>query len=102
MSITEMVESLQAAGEVVNRGVLSNAERVLKAQALVLNTVFSETARRAALNIGTHIGAMETYMRLALMAQSQSRATFETPAAIKNPPIVFARQANINNGGSSK
>jgi hypothetical protein len=44
-------------------------------------------------------------MRLALKAQSQSRATVETLAAIKNPPVVYARQANfaaghqqVNNG----
>ncbi len=37
-------------------------------------------------------------MRLALKAQSQCRATLETLATIKNPPVVFARQANIANG----
>ena len=37
-------------------------------------------------------------MRLALKAQAQCRATIETLAALKNPPIVIARQANISNG----
>jgi hypothetical protein len=37
-------------------------------------------------------------MRLALRAQNQCRATLETLAAIKNPPVVFAKQANIANG----
>ena len=37
-------------------------------------------------------------MRLALRAQSQCRATLETLAAIKNPPIVYARQANVTTG----
>jgi hypothetical protein len=41
-------------------------------------------------------------MRLALRAQGQCRATLETLAAIKNPPVVFARQANINNGGQQQ
>ena len=36
---------------------------------------------------------------LALKAQNQCRMTLETLATIKNPPVVFARQANINNGG---
>lgn len=98
VSITEMVASLQDAGEAVNRGDLSNAERVLNAQALTLNAMFSELARRSALNMGEHLGAAETYMRLALKAQSQSRATFETLAAIKNPPVVFAKQMNVANG----
>jgi hypothetical protein len=35
---------------------------------------------------------------MALRAQSQCRATLETLAAIKNPPIVYARQANVTTG----
>jgi hypothetical protein len=37
-------------------------------------------------------------MRLALKAQSQCRATLETLATVKNPPVLFAKQANIANG----
>ena len=37
-------------------------------------------------------------MRIALKAQSQCRATLETLAAVKNLPVVFARQANIAQG----
>ena len=37
-------------------------------------------------------------MRLALKAQGQCRATVETLAAMKNPPVVFAKQANISSG----
>jgi hypothetical protein len=39
------------------------------------------------------------YMRLALKAQSQCRATIETIAEMKNPkPIAFVQQANIAHG----
>jgi hypothetical protein len=69
---------------------------------VALNAIFSEMARRAALNMGEHLGATEAYMRLALKAQGQCRATGETLAAMKNPPVVFARQANINNGGQQQ
>ena len=48
--------------------------------------------------MGEYIEASERYMRLALKAQAQCRATIETLAAIKNPPVVIARQANISNG----
>lgn len=102
VSLTDLVASLRQQGEAVNRGDLAAAERMLSAQAVALNAVFAEMARRAALNMGTHLGATESYMRLALKAQSQSRATVETLAAIKNPPTVFARQANINNGGQQQ
>jgi len=42
---------------------------------------------------------METYMRLALKAQSQCRTTLETLAEIKNPrAVAFVKQANIAGG----
>ena len=37
-------------------------------------------------------------MKLALRAQSQARTTLEALAAIKSPPMVFAKQANIAQG----
>jgi len=37
-------------------------------------------------------------MRLALKAQAQCARTVEILAAIKNPPIVYAKQANIAHG----
>lgn len=98
LSLTDMVASLKAQGEEVNRGDLGAGERMLSAQAAALNAIFGELARRAALNMGVHLEATDRYMRLALKAQSQSRATVETLAAIKNPPAVFARQLNMANG----
>jgi hypothetical protein len=45
------------------------------------------------------VDQFETYLRLALRAQTQCRATLETLAAIKNPqPVAFVRQANIAHG----
>jgi len=98
LSLTDMVESLREHGEAVNRGDLSSAERMLSAQAVALNAIFGEMARRAALNMGERLSATEAYMRLALKAQGQCRATVETLAALKNPPVVFARQANFASG----
>lgn len=37
-------------------------------------------------------------MRIALKAQAQYARTIEVLANIKNPPIVYAKQANIANG----
>ena len=37
-------------------------------------------------------------MRMALWVQAQCRATLETLATIKNPPVVFAKQANMTTG----
>lgn len=98
VGITEMVASLRATGTEVAGGSLQSAERLLAAQAASLNAIYGELARRAALNMGEHPDAFDRYMRLALKAQSQCRTTLETLAAIKNPPVVFAKQANISNG----
>lgn len=83
----------------VEGGDLSELESLLTAQTTTLNAVFNEMARRAALNMGEHLSAMDTYMRLALKAQSQCRTTVEALAEIKNPrPVAFVKQANISHG----
>jgi hypothetical protein len=46
-----------------------------------------------------YLQAADTYMRLALRARGQCRATLETLAVVKNPPaLAFVRQTNIANG----
>lgn len=82
----------------VKAGNLASVERTLVAQANTLDAVFNEMARRAALNMGEYINATDIYLRLALKAQAQCRATLETLAAIKNPPVVIAKQANVTTG----
>lgn len=98
LSITDLVRVLQDQAATINKGDLGNAEAMLSSQATALNVMFAELARRAALNMGEYLGAAETYLKLALRAQNQCRATLETLAAIKNPPVVFAKQANIAHG----
>ena len=65
---------------------------------LAQSTLAGAGARRSGLNMGEYIEASERYMRLALKAQAQCRATIEALAAMKNPPVIIARQANISNG----
>ena len=96
--ITETFDALRESVKKVRKGDLAGPEAMLVTQADSLNAIFTELARRAALNMGEYINASERYMRLALKAQAQCRATIETLAAIKNPPVVIARQANISNG----
>ena len=98
IDLTKTMLSLRASIKEVGDGDLRSVEAILIGQAGALNAMFSELARRAGLNMGEHLGATETYMRLALKAQGQCRATLETLAAIKNPPVVYARQANISHG----
>lgn len=96
--LTECFEAIQDSAARVNRGDLAGLESVLVAQSVALDKIFNELARRAAQNMGEFLDATDRYMRLALKAQSQCRATVETLATIKNPPVVFAKQANIANG----
>ena len=89
-------ERMLEVGEAVNGGSLATAERLLFAQAATLNVLFAELTRRAALNMGQHLDATETYLRLALKAQAQSRATVQTLAEVKQPrAVAFVKQANI-------
>lgn len=102
LSLTAIARAMKTQGDAVSSGDLASLEHMLNGQAVALNAMFVELARRGALNMGEHLDAMDRYIRLALKAQSQARATVETLAAIKNPPMVFARQANINNGGQQQ
>ncbi|MDQ3245389.1 MAG: hypothetical protein M3Q52_00570, partial [Pseudomonadota bacterium] len=98
LGITETAEALTDNVIAVKAGNLSGPEAMLVSQAHSLDAIFTELARRSAINMGEYIDASEKYMRLALKAQAQCRATIETLAALKNPPVVIARQANISSG----
>ncbi len=99
LDLTESVELMQAKTEQVRSGDLSGPEAILTAQAVALDVIFTEMARRAALNIGEHLQATDTYMRLAMRAQGQCRATLQTLGELKNPrQVAFVKQANIANG----
>jgi hypothetical protein len=93
--LTESLAALKAQIKDVQGGSLAVAENTLVAQANTLDAMFNELARRAALNMGEYLGATEVYLRLALRAQAQCARTLETLAAIKNPPVIYARQANV-------
>jgi hypothetical protein len=77
---------------------LGNIEDMLTAQAAALNAMFLELARRSYANMGDYMPATESYLRLALKAQAQCRATLETLATVKQPPVIYAHQANIAAG----
>lgn len=100
-----LVDCLSGGVKDVWAGDMKRAEAMLYGQAAALQAIFTNLARRA--NAQEYLRQMETYLRLALKAQSQCRATLETLATIKAGPVVIARQANIahgpqqvNNGGT--
>jgi hypothetical protein len=96
IDLTEAVTALGAQVRRVQSGDLGGAEAMLIAQAVALNALFTGLAHVASKL--TAVDHIDRIMRLGLRAQGQCRATLETLALIKNPPAVFARQANIANG----
>jgi hypothetical protein len=98
--VNELISEMSRQVEAVNSGDLRRAEGMLVSQAHSLDAIFVNLARRATGQ--QHLAQWEVYLRMAMKAQSQCRMTLETLATIKNPTAVFARQANINNGGQQQ
>lgn len=96
IDVPGMLETLRDQAAAVQRGDLAQAEAMLINQASALQALFVRLSERAMEQ--SHMPNLEGFMRMALRAQSQCRATLETLAAIKNPPIVYARQANVTTG----
>jgi hypothetical protein len=80
----------------VNQGDLRQAEAMLMNQATALQSLFARLTENAF--SASQLPQFDAFMRLALRAQNQCRATLETLSAIKNPPVVIAKQANIAHG----
>jgi len=95
-----VVEELANGIEKMNAGDMTRAEGMLYAQAHALQSIFMNFSRRALKQ--EYQRNLESFLRMALKAQNQCRMTLETLATIKNPPVVFAKQANINNGGQQQ
>jgi hypothetical protein len=94
--LTECMAALIEGSRKVQNGNLASVEAILAAQAVTLNAMFTQLAYQASKM--TIVDQLDRFIRLALKAQGQCRATIETLALIKNPPTVFARQANIAHG----
>lgn len=81
----------------VSDGNMKPVEYMLLSQALALQNLFTNLARRAAKQ--DHLKVQSTYLTFALKAQAQCRATLEALAEIKNPrSVAFVRQANVAHG----
>ncbi len=96
LNINAIAKELSDQVGAVNGGDMKRAEAMLVSQAHTLDTIFNNLMRSA--KNQSQLLQYETHMRLALKAQTQCRATLESLAKIKNPPIVYAKQANFANG----
>jgi hypothetical protein len=94
-----LIDELSDQCAMVSKGSLARPEAMLTTQAHTLDALFHDLTKLAYANLADHhFEAFERLFRLAFKAQSQSRATIETLGALKNPPMVFAKQANVTTG----
>ena len=96
IDIAELGSCLQNQIQAVNRGDMKQIEAMLMSQAIGLQTLSARLIERAMAH--DQIPGFEVNMRMALRAQNQCRTTLETLAGIKNPPVVYAKQANVTTG----
>ena len=94
--VPDMLSELRTQIDAVKRGDMSRLEAMLVTQAISLEDLFVNLTRQGMMQ--ERLSGMEISLRLALKAQNQCRATLETLAAVKNPPIIYAKQANISGG----
>ena len=96
LDMNDLVASLKEHAQAVSNGDMSRVEAILLSQAEALQSLFTRLSTRGMAQ--QYLDNFNADMKLALRAQSQCRATLETLATIKNPPVVFAKQANIAHG----
>ena len=99
--IDSIVMAMAESNKLVNANDLRDVEAMLMSQSTLLNTMFGELTRRTANRFNGEtfqLEVVESYFKMAMKAQNQCRMTLETLANIKNPPVVYAKQANITNG----
>jgi hypothetical protein len=99
--LADYAEGMSDVGKRAKAGDLAFASELLAAQALSLDGIFTEMARRMALNMGEYLGATETYARIAMKAQAQSRATLEALAKLHQPREQTVRHVHVNEGGQA-
>ncbi len=96
-NITDLVDELGKQALTVRDGCMDRPEAMLVAQAHALDAIFTAMSHKAAMNMSAgYLPATETYLRMALKAQSQCRSTLEALSEIKNPRApTFIKQQNV-------
>jgi hypothetical protein len=94
---TDLASVLKRLGEMSTGSVKDNSrelEYMLTSQAIALDSIFNRLAIQAHASIGKHPKVVDTYLRLALKAQNQCRATVDMLAAMKSPR-QYISQTNV-------
>lgn len=97
MDVNCLDKVLKESTEAIHHGDMKAVEAMLYGQAVALQTMFTNLSMRADCQQG-RLDNIEALLKLAFKAQNQCRMTLETLSNVKNPPVVYARQANITSG----
>lgn len=100
----DIAESSAVLAEEIQRamkGDLSLASRIFTSQAISLDALFTDMARRSGNNIGHYPDAADRYMRLALKAQAACRSTLEALARLHQPREQTVKHVHVNDGGQA-
>ena len=99
--LTEYAWAIKDRADKAATGDLEASSALLMTQALSLDGIFTEYARIALVNVSKNMDASERYMRLALKAQANSRATLEALAKLHQPREQTVRHVHVNEGGQA-
>lgn len=100
----DIAESSAVLAEEIQRamkGDLSLASRIYTSQAISLDALFTDMARRSGNNMGQYPDAADRYMRLALKAQSACRSTLEALTRLHQPREQTVKHVHVNEGGQA-
>ena len=96
-SFQSTMQVLEKTIQQIQSGDLSKIEEMYISQAVALEAMFADLARRA--KAQDKLLQYETHMRFALKAQNQCRATLQALVQLKQPSqTTFVKQANISQG----
>ena len=94
-------KAIRDEAERARNGDLTLASELLTAQALSLDSMFTEYVRRATMNMGDYPLAMERFAKLAMRAQANCRASLEALAKLHQPREQTVRHVHVNEGGQA-
>lgn len=98
-SIKASVSVMRDQADAVAKGDMSGLSDMLYAQAMTLDTVFTELLRRSCANLGEYPIAADRYMHTALKAQSAARNTIEALTRLHQQQTV--KHVHVNDGGQA-
>lgn len=97
----DRVDALADAAAQIGGGDLDAIGKMLAAQALTCDAMFTGLMLRAQNNLAQYPDAARSYMSLALKAQAQSRASLEAIAKMRQPREQVVRHVHVYEGGQA-